>query len=622
MIEALKEIGEYTLEKENKDPLDILNDRAKLSSRTKKILAIILEKTKGGYVYKGVNIEDYSYSKPILYRGGSSAGVDILPSSLITEPNKTFEIKIRKWFDEHKGEYDFKQIYETLKGNEGKIKKDINEKYDALAKEDKKNVLLTLKVIDAGKEKHLGEIDEFKEFFKKEIAKKYHELKKLGVSKGNGCCYLCGKNGEMHGFVLPAIGLSFATADKPGFTPNFLQGDMWKDIPICSDCAFYLESGMEFLKENLNFPKKDNFLGFYYYVIPHFVLGTIPDDFYGDMKYFKNENYEEGLITREDWLEKRLEKESDIARLIFMFYTKKGGGKYIDIVQYVEDVLPSWLKKIDESQTKVKGMPLFGENSIKKILGKDWTGDFVTGMMGKEEKRGLGRNNWYLRFLRDFFSSAGRSYNKEFGYMMTSVISNKVVDRDLVFAAFAREIRDSIKKQGTYNLKVLCIKSLMLYLFLDDLALIRNENAMGGGKMDEKRTNDLKKRIEALFEDCKVDNPEKRAAFSVGMLVDYLLSVQRSVRGAGFGEEPFWNSLHGLVLDENRIKMIFKDALAKLRQYRMAYPSFESAVGEYLANAGEKWHTSKDMLSYYFALGMTLRTTLRPENVAQQEEGE
>jgi len=625
MIEAIREIGEYALKKENKDPVDILNDRAKLL-RTKKILAIVLERTKEGYTYTRTNVEDYSYSKPTLYRGGPPAGIDILPSSLITEPTKTFGNKIVKWLDEHKGEYDFGKMHEALKKDEENIKKDIKEKYDTITKDDKKNVLLTLKFVDGNGEKHLGEVEEFKEILKKEMAKKYQELKTIGVSKGDGYCHLCGKNGEMSGFVLPAIGLSFATADKPGFTPGLSQKDVWKSIPICSDCAFYLEVGMEFLKENLNFPKKDNnFLGFNYYVIPYFTFKEMPDDFYNEILYFTDKEYEDGLITKEDWLEMSLREKGDIVRLIFLFYTKKGGGKYIDIAHYVEDVLPSWLKRIYDTQEEVKKRALFEEENIKKILGKDWTGNFVTGRIKSE--KGLDNNNWYVKFLKDFFPYMKKRgvYNKEFGDVMASILSNKPLDKDFIFGAFVREIRNTIKKQDkyfAYNFQVLCLKSLMFYLFLGQLNLFKGEKLIKGGKMDEKQICDLKGRVDALFEECGINDPELKAAFSVGMLADYLLYVQRSVRGAQYGEEPFWSKLYGLMLDERKIKNIFRESIGKLRQYQKGYPTLESIVGEYLAIAGEKWHTSKDMLSYYFALGITLGKTLKSEKVAQQEGGE
>lgn len=119
----------------------------------------------------------------------------------------------------------------------------------------------------------------------------------------------------------------------------------------------------------------------------------------------------------------------------------------------------------------------------------------------------------------------------------------------------------------------------------------------------------LGNKIEKFFEEHSFDNPAKKASFAVGMLVDYLLMIQRMERKVGSGEEPFWKSLHGLRLDEKRVKEIFHRAVAKLREYRRG-TFIEEIAGKYLAEAGEKWGISKDEVSYYFTMGLTLRSTL------------
>ena len=62
MIEAIRNIGEYALEKENKsvsDPLKILIDNP-ANKNTKNILFIHLEEEKGEFKYRNVEIEEYS----------------------------------------------------------------------------------------------------------------------------------------------------------------------------------------------------------------------------------------------------------------------------------------------------------------------------------------------------------------------------------------------------------------------------------------------------------------------------------------------------------------------------------------------------------------------------------
>lgn len=120
----------------------------------------------------------------------------------------------------------------------------------------------------------------------------------------------------------------------------------------------------------------------------------------------------------------------------------------------------------------------------------------------------------------------------------------------------------------------------------------------------------LLERIDEFFKDYGITGEDRRAAFCVGMLADRVLEVQRKEREKKFGEEPFWEKLHDLRLDESRIKSIYRDSLAKLRQYKRAYQSLEEVVGIHLAAAESKWKSSRDDISYFFALGMTLSKLL------------
>lgn len=627
MIETIKDIGDYVRKKENKSEIEIFSDKAKLK-KTKKVLCILLYKKNGEYYYKKVISEDYSPDKMIIYRGGSARGADILPASIITTIEKTFENKIIKWFDK-KEDTDLKKIGEVLKNNKGEILKELSKEYESISKSKKTNVLLTIKIEENGKERHLGEIETFRNILIEEAVKRYYFLESIGESKGTGICYLCNTRKEVYGFVLPSFGFSFATADKPGFVPSFIQTDHWKDIPICGDCAISLEIGKRFLDEYLNFPKKNenNFLGFRYYVIPKFIFKEMFDDLYTYIGFFKDKEYEEGLLSKEDWLEKTIEEKEDILRLIFVFYTQKGGGKYIDIVEYIEDVLPSWIRRVDNAQNNIRKMRIFQEDNIKKIFGKKWVGDFVTGLKGE---KGLSKNNWYAVFARVFFpySQTHGVYDQQFRYLIGSILSNKKIDRDFIISAFVREIRETIKKRegkiDYYKMKILCLKAFMFYLFLEELNLFRGE------KMEEKievknieeDRGKFEEKIDNFFREYGFDEPAKKAAFCVGMLVDYLLWVQRTGRNSEFGQEPFWSKLRGLLLDERKTRNIFREAVTKLRQYRKAFPSLEKIAGKYLAEAEGKWRLSRDEISYYFVLGMTLRNIFSYENNEKSNGGE
>jgi CRISPR-associated protein Csh1 len=99
--------------------------------------------------------------------------------------------------------------------------------------------------------------------------------------------------------------------------------------------------------------------------------------------------------------------------------------------------------------------------------------------------------------------------------------------------------------------------------------------------------------------------PTKKACFLVGVLVNYLLYVQRDERNVKQGREPFRSKLYGLRLDEEKIKKVFREAVNKLTEYGRTYPSLERIASKYLCESG-KWELSKDEISYYFMLGLTL----------------
>jgi len=552
-----------------------------------------------------------------LYRGGSPGGTDILPSALVTDKvEKTFRNKIVNWFKNREEEELFRMIEKELKRKKDVIERELIEYYNGIPKDKRKNVLITLKLEEDGNEKYIGEIDIFNNVLVQETVRRYYFLDSIGESRGEGICYLCGNSGETYGFVLPSLrssgfGLSFSTADKRGFSPNFTQENHWKEIPICENCARSLETGKRFLDENLSFPKKGfNFFGCEYYVIPKFVFRKLFDEFYDIITYYKDKEYTDGLLSEEDYFGEVVKEKEDILRLIFLFYKQKGGGKYIDIVRCVEDVLPSWIKEMYDCQNKVKEESIFQEENMKKILGKNWIGDFINGRISKE--KGLGKNNWFVKFTRDFFSSSKTEgiYDKYFMDIISSILSGKPINKDFLISAFIRRIRNVFKKKDGNDLKILCLKAFMLYLFLARMNLLRGEKMEG---KEIVKGGDLESKVEWFFKEYGFDNPAMKAAFSAGMLVDYLLWVQRSERGSRFGEEPFWSNLYGLILDEKKVKRLFPKAISKLRQYKKAYPILEKVVGKYLAKAKQDWNISNDEISYYFALGMILRNMFLKE---------
>lgn len=310
-------------------------------------------------------------------------------------------------------------------------------------------------------------------------------------------------------------------------------------------------------------------------------------------------------MSEEDPLKESIISKNDIFKLIFIFYAQKGGGSYIDIVSYVDDVLPSRMKRIYDTQSKLKKVKPFDEDSLKMLFGKSWVGSFVK----------VKNNNWHLMFLRDFFpnSKIEGVYDKYFLEIVSSILSNNFISKKLIFNSFIRKIRYDYIKKSDYEFKITVVKSLMLYDFLCNLNLFRGVK-LEETKLDKEKVN-LDSLTEEFFENRKstFSNDQEKASFTVGMLVNYVLHIQRKEREAKFGEEPFRKKLMGLKLDERKIKLIFSESIEKLSQYGSNYPSLEKMVANYLAKSGKNWTLSNDEISYFFSLGLTLGRLLKKD---------
>ncbi len=618
MIQEIYKIGNV-LKSEEEDPILEYIERSKLRD-TRKVLLITFDKSDDSISYAKIDVEDYDNDNAIryLYSPGPPNGTDLSPTSIITEPEKTFKKRILKWFTNYEQHDEFigkisREI--KIKDKEDAILKELLNKYGLLTIEERKNTLLTIKFKENSENKYLYDFEIFKRILIESAKNRYHSRKSMGESKGIGTCYFCGgQNKEVSGFVLPSLGFSFSTADKEGFIGGFKKANRWKEIPICEDCASILAVGKRFADENLSF----NFFEYNYFTIPSVILRFQEDDilkkFIKQVNYNKGKEYHKGLVADEDYISDYVSEQSNAIRLIFIFYTKKGGGKYIDIIRMVEDVLPSQLRRIMENQKIVRKR--YGEELVRGIFGKNIYGDIVAlslkNIIEKEEYFDV--NNWYLSLGKNFFKD-----KKDFLYYISNMLTNRPIDRSFLISSFMNAIGTEYRNNQDYLFKLKSIQSLMIYELLVDMGV------MGGEKMDENKETAIGNvgSIEEFFEakSKAFPNVQSKASFLVGVLVNYLLWVQRSERDLDYGQEPFRSKLYGLNIDESKIKKIYKEAVEKLVEYGRS-SILQHYAGQYLLEAGNIWNLSKDEISYYFSLGLALGNILyKKENMGDDKDG-
>lgn len=494
MLEAIKTLGEYETETTKESLEDQLIDKAGLKN-TKKVICIVFKKDEeeGSITYDHTHIEDYKSSRPrnYLYRSHQSRQFDIAPTTKIAYDSKNKKPEIEKafkriqyWFEkfipiiENKNQVKnesyskqvefLKQVGESSSKNRDKILEDITKKSEELKanknprEDEKRNSILTIKILEDEKEKYVGDFEIFKNILKEEGLRFVYSRHGAEI-KGEGICILCGTKKEVSDYTL----LKIYSVDKRGFAPEFIQKDAWKRFPICHDCLPYLITGENFLN---NYLKKRKFYhGYQFYVIPNFILGNIDGNLIEEIKRQDRKEDYEGLLIDDDFFLDPIKESGGALNLIFMFCEF---GQSVKVVKYVEDVPPSWINKLDTTLKEIKNFSIFGEESLKKM-----------GVRGKKESGDLKhilpkRDTTVGGLVEAFFPKSQKTgvYSKYFIDIIGDILAQRPINKDLLMNAFMREIRNkhvSKDKWRERDEKILALKSLMLLLFLNKMNLIK-----------------------------------------------------------------------------------------------------------------------------------------------------
>lgn len=534
----------------------------------------------------------------------------------VEKVKKRWELWFGEYSDIYRDDPLIKLLTDEFEENKDKIFQDISDKYDELDSSEKRNLILSIKIEEDEIEKYLGDFDIFKEILRKESSKKFFTRKYDGKeleSKGTGICFSCNNKTQVYGFASP---FSIFTVDKKGFAPQFSQKDSWKQLPICERCSIFLVAGKEFLDKYLS----KRFYEYRCYIIPSFMYGNIEEEVIEDIKDAESKKSIKSLLSLEDDdILDIIKDKNDLMSLIFVFYRPKGGDSF-DIVNYIEDVPPSWIRSLFDKFSEVGEKNTFKEEYLKKIFGKKWSDDFIEGRIN-------GNDIWrykidFSSIIRDFFPDSPKEtgvYNKYFIDIIGDILAKRTINPNFLIHSFIREIRN----KHTNNLgdaeKLYALKSLYLFSFIGTLDLIE------GLEMNEKYESyetGLEK-LEEFFGDFEhaFNTPDKKAAFLEGVLVKFLLTVQ-------FAREettPFRSRLYGLKLDKNRIRKLLPEIIGKLREYKVGYSWLEELTSKYLLEAENTgWKLSKDEISYYFALGLNLGGIFREkkENKGEGDKNE
>jgi len=580
LLDAVYNLGKLNIEKEDFDEIDVLLDNKNIGAV---VLIEFIEESDGSIYYNKVYQEDYNSENKVkyLYKKGSSRGTNITPSSLLGKSlETTYSIKFLKWFENNKDNEFISKFYDEIFDKKDIIFDHLSSIIDNINIKD--NILISM-VINDGKKKYLGDFNEFKEILIEDSLKKFYGNKK--DIKGNSTCCLCGEHKEVYGLVSNSIGFAFSTPEKVGNVPGMNIKNQWKLLPICGDCALYLNAGKNYIENYLNFSE----FGLTYYVIPTFLKDS--EKYFAKLdlilKRFKNEeNSDSSESTKiENKLSRLVKDIDDIIEFKFLFHQSSNSA--FDIIAYVESIIPSWLNELYDFQSKIADYNYFHEENLKLIFGNKHDGNFITLINKNEKHYPCSTNNWYKRYLRDFINPLSR---KLYIDSVVDILSNKKLDYNFLLSQIMNKIRSNWRNNENYAIKISIIKSLMLIILLNDLDLIK------GGKFMDSIT-------EEFNIDLMLNSPSKKATFLLGVLTKKLMNIQYRE----LGSTPFYNKLWGLSLDEKKIQKLYPMVLDKLYQYDANYyVKLEEEITKNLAEANNNWDLNRDETSYFFVLGFTL----------------
>jgi CRISPR-associated protein Csh1 len=570
MLEAVKELGELVIQRENKNLLESLIEDPNSNGRYNNVIAIIFKKEGNNLYFSDVEVEEYKrdFIMRYLYRSGSANGPDFSPTAKLTEPEKTFPIKILGWFNKTLKDKNIdlstedrmflERIQEELEENKEYIVQKIREIRQDIPK--KEYIFITVKIEEDGEDYYPGDFEVFKRSLIKNV-----ERKELEIFSEKEVCSICKEEKDV---VIGNAGVyAFYTLDKPGFIVGGFDKDLaWRNFPVCLDCKRAMEEGKRFIRENLRF----SFAGIPYQLIPKFILGKdyikdIVDIFSDSSKIISlKKEVKKACLADEEEILDYLSETQDLLTLNFLFIKEQQSAEKILLL--IEDVFPSRLKSI-----------FLAKGYVDRLFDENFT----------------------FRTIRNFFSKSDPnkgSYDldKYFLEVVDSIFKNKSIDRSFIMDFLMKRIRDRFIKD---DYLAVCIKeAFMVVIFLERLNLLEMEVK----DMETRLFDELFKKYEPTFE-----APAKKGLFLLGALTELLLRRQFKERGS----KPFMKELKSLKMD----KKDFIGLLPKIQNKLEEYDAFDKGkrilaeeASHYLLLAGDSWGMGVDEMNFYFACGMNL----------------
>jgi CRISPR-associated protein Csh1 len=574
VIESLRDIGKFSLHKKGlspNEPLAILLENPGTKENYEYSLSINFKTINGDLKFDFLDrepIDKNNYHK-YLYKRKGAAGANYTPGAFVASKGieGTFATRILGWAKSNKNQTGV--VGKLSNAIEKNVDQIIAELKERAKYEDLSNLFLTVKVDN----KFLGEFDEFKDYFIKT-----YFAKKTEISSENGYCSVCGKQKFVMGDEKP---WTFYSLDKPGFIASgFEKKYGWRNFPICTECSLLVTEGKHYVEDqgNLSF----RFAGIPYFLLPKTILGKRETMFetLWLMQQIKKRKINisdfQQLSDDEDIILQIASEQKDIINYNFLFY-KSAKAKF-SILLYLQDVLPSTIKRLFIAKQRVEKISLF--NNAYKDKGESRNIIFTFANL--------------KRFVKDI---------KPFLNLVEKIFKDRPISYYFLMEHIIKYLRNSFVN-GSYT-KPDTLRAWQILILINALNLYKDKISGGFFMTNDLIINEVKKKVDKFFSQFQesFDTAEKRAIFLTGVLTDYLLKIQRIDRNSN----PFMKQLKGLKMRANDIIDLFPKVQNKLEEYgKNYYRQLEEIIAEYFVRAGTNWKISENEINFYFLMGMDL----------------
>jgi len=559
--------------------------------------------------YKGIDIEKVSSEKEdyrkYAYRKGSSNGGDItFTTKLFIGKKDEVILNIRKKLSKIRNRYNeikifsnekkdiiqeqniFHSIAEQFSSNFYSIIRELINEINNWDKNDN-TIGISLMIKQNGEELFLRNFEIITSLIaKSEATTKFINQSTKSLTQNKICSVSGRTEDEIYGFAAP---FAYSTPDKQGFISGFFNKKLnWRNYPISSKEAFFLEQGRNFIQQNLS----GYFYGHEYLLVPNPICKTEISQLKSIVNKLKTAFNDEAKKERKKRAEERILKlvaeEKNYFNLDIAFYKRVQSSMKIQLM--LEEVLPSRFRQlfIDVPETVNKNKLFKNAITIKKELQDiKFSYQIIKNFFPSD----------FLDVVNKLFLGNKLSNNYVFEHIIKSVQKNYNESKS----------SDNWVEPTMWTVK----KAIMLISYLQELKIInynKNYKYMEVEKTQKKEGhfslsgfNDFKQENSNFL-----DSDVKVGVFAVGVLVRFLFDIQK----ASLGSTPFENKLRGYKLNSELLMNVYTEALDKIQKYQKnfyVYTDLREVINRYfIVKSNELNQLTNNELSFYFVAGLEL----------------